>query len=419
MVDLAPTALGRFATTKSTQLLLVYATVVRCIAIIYCNYHDRYITHLKFTDIDYHVYTNGSRAVMQGRSPFEDQEYRYPPAISLLFLPNLFIGENFGKILLASLDIFCGNLIYKLNVHQGVSRSNAKAFMVLWLFNPVTIAISTRGSFEPVINSLVLLSIYLLMLDEHFASGLIYGLSIHLKLYPVIYALLIYLYMVQRKPQMKNQAKIIYMVRTLLPRTRHLVFFSTACLSLLMTSYLSYIVYGHDYLEASFLYHLKRKDLQHNFSIYFYLFRLFPNHMDLLSTIAFSSQIGAVLTFSTFNQSFEPNKRQRLRKLMFGLFSTTFLFVSLNKVCTSQYFTWYLVFLPMILDSLKMDIKSAAFIFLLWLGSQACWLFFAYLYEYQKLDVLQLVGNSSIMFLMSNLWITARLSAAFVSSKAK
>ena len=402
------------AASNSVGAISVYGLLVRLVLLAYSIYHDLYVDHIKYTDIDYHVFTNGSKALVNQKSPYEDPEYRYPPLVAFLFVPNILLGTDlFGKLILIITDILCGHLIYRLNIHQGTDRIRSKIFLIVWLFNPVTLAISTRGSFEPVLTVLILSSVYLLISNELILAGLVYGLAIHLKLYPIIYSLCFYSYIIQRRPYLITQAKVIYWMKTISPGSNHLRFFISTIVSLSACCYVSYRCFGQDYIENSFIYHLKRKDLQHNFSVYFYLFRLLPQYQELLSSVAFVIQSIAILTISLVYFNLDTNRRVKSRKLCFSLFATTFLFVSLNKVCTSQYFSWYLTFMPLILDSLDIRLDHAGWIAMTWLLSQANWLLFAYLYEYRNFDVLDYVGNSSILFLMSNMWILSTLCNHF------
>lgn len=416
MTDLFIDGLKRNTSIKTPERLLTYAFATRVVLLIYGIVHDLFVNHIKYTDIDYHVFTNGSKALLEGSSPYKDVEYRYPPLVGLFFLPNLMLNENIGKVLLISTDLVAARLLYMLNVYQGTNRNNSKFYLTLWLFNPITLAISTRGSFEPILISFILLCIYFLASENYVFSGLLYGLSIHIKLYPIIYALSLYFYIVQRKPYFKTQTKLWYWIRTLSPNVNHYKFFITALSSLIICSYISFRYYGNEYLEQSIVYHFKRIDLQHNFSIYFYLFKLFPEHQRIISDVAFIVQSSAVLLISLLYCGFDPNKRIRLRKLTFSLFASTFVFVSLNKVCTSQYFTWYLAFVPLILDSVKLSFKQARAITIVWLLSQANWLLFAYLYEYQGMNVLDLVGGSSILLLITNICILFTLCGKFDAS---
>ena len=64
----------------------------------------------------------------------------------------------------------------------------------LWLFNPLTVAISTRGSAEPIMAFLLVVVIYLLAKDQAFLGGVVYALAILFKIYPVIYSLPFFLY---------------------------------------------------------------------------------------------------------------------------------------------------------------------------------------------------------------------------------
>lgn len=410
LVDCLKTATA----SRSVGAISLYGLLVRLSLIAYSIYHDSYISHIKYTDIDYHVFTNGSRALVNHRSPYEDAEYRYPPLVALLFVPNILLGNDlFGKLALAFVDILCGYLNYRLNIHQGTDRLHSKLFLAIWLFNPVTLAISTRGSFEPILTLLILSTVYLLIGGKLISAGLLYGITIHVKLYPIIYSLCFYSYIIQKRPYLITQSKATYWLKTLSPGSNHLKFFISTLFSLSASCYVSYIYFGRDYIESSFIYHLKRKDLQHNFSIYFYLFRLLPQYQEHLSILAFVIQFLAVLAMSLIYFNLDTNRRVKSRKLCFSLFATTFLFVSLNKVCTSQYFSWYLTFLPLISGSLDIQLDQAIWIAVTWLLSQANWLFFAYLYEYRKFDVIDHVGNSSILFLMSNMWIMSTLCHHF------
>lgn len=59
-----------------------------------------------------------------------------------------------------------------------------------------------------------------------------------------------------------------------------------------------------------------------------------------------------------------------------SMLAQTFAFVTFNKVCTSQYFLWYLVFLPFYLpDSVFMKSSKRGVVSLIaWIVGQAVWL---------------------------------------------
>lgn len=392
--------------------MLLVGFVIRLILVFYAAVHDYFIGHIKFTDVDYHVFNNGSKALFAGKSPYDDEEYRYSPLVALIFLPNV-LNPYIGKLMIIIADVLCGYLQYTINIQQGTQRLYSKAFLLLWLFNPFTISISARGSFEPMLVLLILTFLYSLVNNLNTFGGMMYGLAIHLKLYPIIYSGALYLYLIKRRPYMITQSKLTYWLKTLSPNSSQLRFFISSGISLLISSYASYIYFGEKYLDQSFLYHIRRKDLQHNFSPYFYLFKLLPSYQDNLSKTAFISQIIGILTLTLLFSSFETNRRTKLRKLTFSLFTISFVFVSLNKVCTSQYFYWYIVFLPLIVDSIHLKAREAYLLILTWCSTQAIWLFCAYLFEYQKLDVLHFVGGSSLLFFGSNIYILFILCSNF------
>lgn len=403
------------ASTRTIDRILIYGFIVRLVTVIYSILHDEFIDHIKYTDVDYHVYSNGSQSVVQGNSPYLDDMFRYSPIIAFMFVPNIILFESFGKLLLITLDIICGFFLFIINIHQGNNRCNSKKCLLLWLFNPVTIAISTRGSFEPVIALLVLATVYSLFFGYHTIAGIFYGLSIHLKLYPVIYAISLYLFMnqVKKRTQTKSQSKIKHIISAFChPNQNQIKFFTTAVIVFSATTYLFFFIYGFRYIEQSFIYHINRKDLQHNFSPYFLLYHLFKEYNDIISKIAFIPQSISILYIAiNFDPSLEANPGMRLKLLTFSMFAETFMFVSLNKVCTSQYFCWYLVFLPTILLSVSINTKKAISLITYWFAIQALWLLSAYLYEYHNLDLaFNLTGITSFVFLVSNLYIYIVLS---------
>lgn len=415
----ATQTVGRFIANTSVPRILLAGFSIRLVLILYSIIHDNSSFDVKYTDIDYHVFTNGSEAILRGQSPYTDTEYRYTPLVAWIFTPNILISEHAGKLLLVIADIVGGNLIHRINIHQGTTRARSKLFLCLWLFNPVNIAISTRGSFEPILTLLILTAIHLLISNQHVLSGLLLGLAIHIKLYPIIYVIAFYGYLVQRKPYIKTKTKLMYWIQTLSPNIDHIQFYTSCAVSLAATTYVSYVYYGDTFIEQTITYHLKRKDLQHNFSFYFYLFRQLPDYQNLLSRAAFVVQAIGVLAISLLYLSIDINPRVKLKKLNFSLFMTTFYFVSFNKVCTSQYFNWYLIFIPLIADNVRLTPGQALMIAVRWFAAQAHWLMLAYLYEFKKLDVLGQVGISSLLFLVCNVHIMSVLYHKFDANPRK
>ncbi|KAJ3072235.1 hypothetical protein HDU99_002240 [Rhizoclosmatium hyalinum] len=66
--------------------------------------------------------------------------------------------------------------------------------LALWALNPFVAVISTRGNAESIIAALVLLCIYLLKTKQTTLAALAFGLAVHLKVYAIIYALPLWLF---------------------------------------------------------------------------------------------------------------------------------------------------------------------------------------------------------------------------------
>ena len=61
----------------------IYAAVFRLALLAYGAWHDAHL-EVKYTDIDYAVFSDGAELVWRGRSPFERPTYRYTPLLALL-----------------------------------------------------------------------------------------------------------------------------------------------------------------------------------------------------------------------------------------------------------------------------------------------------------------------------------------------
>lgn len=64
----------------------------------------------------------------------------------------------------------------------------------LWLLNPVVIQVGTRGNADSVIVLVTLLLLFFCMKRMPLYGGFCLGFAAHLKLYPVIYSLPLFIY---------------------------------------------------------------------------------------------------------------------------------------------------------------------------------------------------------------------------------
>jgi len=226
---------------------------------------------VRYTDVDYDVFTDAASHVAAGNSPYNRHTYRYTPFLAgLLALPMkderyyqsppsssscsswrrrianlIFSTRYFGKILFCTADVICGHIVIVLRrkarqrrrrrqqntttsssspssqsaPSQRPSTTTTELIDTLWwMYNPLPINICTRGSAEslvvllPVLTTVVFAdtsspsssstSTTTTIEDEEAKvttwwkfviratiAGLFHGISIHAKLYPVIYTI--------------------------------------------------------------------------------------------------------------------------------------------------------------------------------------------------------------------------------------
>ena len=154
--------------------------------------------------------------------------------------------------------------------------------------NPLILALSTRGSNDNTISLLVYITFYFLLKRQYFLAGLFYGLSVHFKIYPIIYSIVFYFYIDCDVKLIESGRRWEALKKNFITKNR-IVFTLVSASTFLILTYYFYVVYGYECLYESLLYHFVRKDNRHNFSVYFYMiYQLYDEQ---------TSSLLAILTF--------------------------------------------------------------------------------------------------------------------------
>lgn len=431
----------------------------------------------KYTDVDYVVFSDGAREVWQGRSPYSRATYRYTPLLcerpahfastarfapatfatlhrAWCMIPNVIGMPVFGKLVFVAVDMLIGHLIRLILAARGVADDTITFASALYLLNPLILNVATRGSADGLVVVLVLATVYTLMSRRVTLSALLFGLAVHVKIYPIVYALPLVLAMdasfapadfadlalpapqasgllgqsaatlawlrrlwsrpqawvldgpaVQAKqtpPQRRSQGWGLWqwpdvaLSRTLALFTPRRVMYGVLSggLFLALTAAF-YLLYGWEFLYESLLHHLVRADNRHNFSLYFYDLYLkydLPAARTGAGLAAFLPQFGTLAALGAMYA----------RDLPFALFLQTLVFVAFNKVCTAQYFMWWMALLPLIAPASSMGWPTAILTGLLWAATELSWIATAFQLEWLGRAVFAEVWLVSAAFFLAN-----------------
>ncbi|KAF0311760.1 GPI mannosyltransferase 1 [Amphibalanus amphitrite] len=366
------------------------AFLIRLAFIAYGEYQDS-VMHVPYTDVDYHVFTDAAAYVARGHSPYRRATYRYTPLLAWLLVPTE-LCRTFGKLVFSALDVAVGALVYRLARLEGHSRRIAVSCAALWWYNPLPIAVCSRGNAESLVLCLLLYCLYLCRRRLLLLAGAALGLAVHVKIYPAVVAPALYWSLGEGSG----------VRRWLLPNAARLRLCGAAAVTFLSLTVGCWLIYGDEFLQETYLYHLTRRDVRHNFSVFFYALYLTEEwgHWSL-GLVTFVPQLVLVLALAV--------RFHRPRHLLFCAFCQVYVFVTFNKVCTSQYFLWYLSLLPPVLPRLSCSYLEGGLMLGLWYFAQASWLLPAYLLEFEGRQVYRLVWAESAAFFCANVGILARL----------
>ena len=400
--------------------------IIRYVIIIITEYLY-YNYGVLYTDIDYHVFSDGAKHAAKLESPYERETYRYTPLLAILMIPNVKIWYPIGKFLLSTIDVGVGYLIEKLLKIQDKQSKEEKTFNevlkgekdeafynyapLFYLYNPLTIVICTRGSADCIITFLVLLSLIYLEKKKYYLSALIYGFAVHFKIYPIIYAPCIFLYLLYKefvKDKRKELAPIPFcqricfkIISTIKMVFNHLL--TKVALSYILISSgvffvllgIFYKLIGYKFLYEYLLYHLIRKDHRHNYSIFYYTIYLTydVDFSKYLSLVTFLPQMILILAVTIF----------LYKDINLCLIILTMIFVHFNKVITAQYFIWYLSLIPLIIHrNLLFSVKKckAIIMFIFWMFFELIWNTFSHLLEYEGKNYFMTMWIVNIFFFL-------------------
>lgn len=290
--------------------------------------------------------------------------------------------------------------------------TRALKFASIWLLNPMVATISTRGSSEGLLCAMVVALLWAVLTGRIALAGVLLGLSVHFKIYPFIYGISILWYLEEPSISSKGQTKSP--PASLLTQAIH--FFNPPRLTILTTSLLTFTalnalmfhLHGTPFLQHTFLHHLTRIDHRHNFSPYNTLLHLTsfqsaasPSGMGMgIERLAFLPQL--LLSVALIPLALAKHD------LPGAMLAQTFAFVAFNKVCTSQYFLWYLVLLPFHLPYSRLVQNPALGLTVAgaWTGSQGLWLYLGWRLEFLgESTFVPGLWVAGLLFFEVNCWI--------------
>lgn len=370
----------------------VFAFFIRISMIIFSQWYDNDDIGVHYTDVDYKVFTDSAKHMLEGDSPYMRPTYRYTPLIAILLMPNILLHNCWGKILFSIFDLAIAIIIRKIVAKSYPALCNTCAY--LWLYNPLSIVISTRGNADSISCFLVLITLFAHIQKRYSLSAICLAISVHVRIYPIIYCLVYYLSIDNEQ----NYTSIVKMILfRLLPTRKKILFTVIFIFSLVVVTWPWYYFYGHQFLDESLLYHARRLDVRHNFSVYFYFNYLQSSFNNTSIMYSIATKLPSLILLVSVSFKFS-----RTEDLSFCLFCLSFIMVAFNTVMTSQYFVWFVSFLPLCYPFITITLIEIINVIMIWVVPQIGWLMFAYCLEFLGVNTFLLIWVESLMFFIAN-----------------
>ena len=85
-------------------MLLRLGIATRLALLAYGELQDRLLP-VKYTDIDYNVFTDAAAFLVKGLSPYDRSTYRYSPLLAWALVPNVLLHPMWGTALFCAADL--------------------------------------------------------------------------------------------------------------------------------------------------------------------------------------------------------------------------------------------------------------------------------------------------------------------------
>jgi GPI mannosyltransferase 1 subunit M len=133
-MPVAQTSPGFFHSASHIIFLSIF---LHLILLGYGIYHDA-CSPLKYTDVDYYVFTDAVQFVHSRKSPYLRETYRYTPLLTWLLIPTAWPGWfSFGKVVFALGDVAAGWIMIMILRGRGMSHERSLKYASIWLLNPM------------------------------------------------------------------------------------------------------------------------------------------------------------------------------------------------------------------------------------------------------------------------------------------
>ena len=410
----------RFILEIFLEYRFILAFIVRLGLIVANDLVDKHL-NINYTDIDYHVISDGARHIITSQGPYKRASYRYSPYFAVIMLPNIYIHYDLAKVFICLIDVSVGKLIeVLLNIQEDCDikpkdKYDFRIISLLYIFNPLMIYISTRGSTDCLMTFLIILTIILIEMKLNVFAGIVYGFSVHMSIYPLIYFVSFYLYIGYKnlsKIETENSSKSLLMVLVSkilslvsnIKRILHsilnlnsIIFAICATFTFITLFNFFFLIYGRGFVYETYLHHLIRKENRNNYSLYFY--------MNYLNYSTYSSKILSYITILNQFCLVISSSVKLFPKINFCIFVQTMVLVTFNHSVRVQCFVCYMSLLPLLLpyNDLFKSKKIILTVFTaIWAFYVLLWGVLSIIFENMGYSVFLEMWVSTILFFFTN-----------------